>query len=96
MQMYFAKSSNVAELYVFAQDQQDAVSIYVSFQKLLSTSQSVGEVTRVDDGLGWKANRAVRRILKAGTRGVGMPHPKATERLTEASEWIIWHAPPNL
>ena len=95
-QMYNAKSSNIADLYVFARDHQDAINIFVSFQKLLNTSQDTGEIKRVDDGPGWKPNRAVRRILKAGTRGVGMPFPKATEWLTEASEWIIWHAPRNL
>lgn len=94
--MFYAKSANIAEIYVFARDQQDAVDIYVSFQKLLATSQDIGEIKRVDDGPGWKPNRAVRRILKAGTRGVGMPFPKANEWLTEASEWIIWNAPPNL
>ena len=94
--MFYAKSANIAEIYVFARDQQDAVDIYVSFQKLLATSQDIGEIKRVADGPGWKPNRAVRRILKAGTRGVGMPFPKANEWLTEASEWIIWNAPPNL
>jgi hypothetical protein len=96
MQMFYAKSANIAEIYVIARDQQDAVDIYVSFQKLLATSQDICEIKRVDDGPGWKPNRAVRRILKAGTRGVGMPFPKANEWLTEASEWIIWYAPPNL
>ena len=96
MQMYYAKSSKLAEMYVFARDKQDAINIYASFKKLIDTTQDPCEIKRVDVDPGWKANRAVRRILKASTRGVGMPHPKATEGLTEASEWIVWHAPPNL
>lgn len=96
MQMYYATSSDLAELYVFARDQQDAINIYTSFKKLIDTTQNLGKIKRVDDGPGWKPNRAVRRILKAETRGVGMPYPKANEWLTEASEWIVWHAPPNL
>ena len=94
--MFNATSSKLTKLYVFARNREDAINIYVSFQKLIDTTQDLGEIKRVDDGLGWKPNRAVRRMLKAGTRGVGMPYPKANEWLTEASEWIVWHAPPNL
>ena len=96
MQMYYATSLKLRELYVFARDQQDAIIIYASFKKLIDTTQDLGEIKRVDDGPGWKPNRAVRRMLRAGMRGVGMPYPKANEWLTEASEWIVWHAPPNL
>ena len=96
MQMFNAKSSKLAEMYVFARDQDDAIMIYSSFKKLINTTQDPYEIKRVDDGPGWEPNRAVRRILKAGTRGVGMPYPKANEWLPEASEWIVWHAPPNL
>ena len=96
MQMYYATSSDLAEIYVFARDHEDAINIYVSFKKLIDTTQNMSEIKRVDDGPGWKTNRAVRRILKASTRGVGMPYPKANEWLTEASEWIVWNAPPNL
>ena len=96
MQMFNATSSKLPKLYVFARNREDAINIYVSFHKLIDTTQDLGEIKRVDDGPGWEPNRAVRRILKAGTRGVGMPYPKANEWLTEASEWIVWHAPPNL
>ena len=95
-QMFYANSSDLLEMYIFARDREDAITIYASFKKLIDTAQDLGTMKRVDDGSGWKPNRAVRRILKAGTRGVGMPYPKATEWVTEASDWIVWHAPPNL
>lgn len=95
-QMFYANSSDLPEMYIFAHDREDATMIYASFKKLIATTQDLGTMKRVDDGTGWKPNRAVRRILKAGTRGVGMPFPKSNEWVTEASEWIVWPAPLNL
>lgn len=93
MKMFYVKSSKLPELYVFARDPDDAVIVYASFKRLIDQSEDPFDMKRVDDGPGWKPNRAVRALLKARTRGVGMPFPEEGHWLTEALEWVVWTAP---
>lgn len=93
MKLFRVTSSKLREIYVFAHDQHDAAEIYISFKKLLDWTQDPFEMERVDCQPGWKQNRTLKQLLKAETRGVAMPHPRAREWLTEASRWMIWPPP---
>jgi hypothetical protein len=94
MKLFRVTSSSLPEIYVFAHDQYDAEEIYRSFKMLLDWTQDAFQIEHVDRQPGWKQNRTLKRLLKAGTRGVAKPHPRSREWLTEASRWMIW-APPD-
>ena len=93
MKLFRITSSKLRELYVFAHDQYDAETIYISFNMLLDWNQGTFEIEHVDRQPGWKQNRTLKRLLKGWTRGVAKPHPRDREWLTEASRWMIWPPP---
>ena len=72
MKLFRITSTELPELYVFAHGERDAVEIYRSFKMLLEWNHGPFEIEHVDRQVGWKQNRTLKRLLKAGTRGV---HP---------------------
>ena len=79
MKLFRITSTKLPELYVFAHGEPDAVQIYRSFNMLLEWNQGPFEIEHVDRQVGWKQNRTLKRLLKAGTRGVAKPHPRSSE-----------------
>lgn len=90
MKLFRVTSTDLREIYVFAEDKYDAQDIYVSFKMLLDWNQGLFEIEQVDRQVGWRQNKTLKRLLKARTRGVAKPHPRESEWLTEASRWLIW------